>query len=61
MAFDSGQLFSSSAGTARFAITSGGAGGEQQINAPAALPAGTWTHVAVTLAGNLGVLHVKRR
>jgi DUF1680 family protein len=48
----------SSAGTARFAITTGGAGGEQQINAPSALPAGTWTHVAVTLAGNLGILYV---
>jgi hypothetical protein len=47
----------SSAGTARFAITTSGAGGEQQINAPAALPAGTWAHVAVTLAGNLAVLY----
>jgi hypothetical protein len=48
----------SGSGTARFAITSSGAGGEQQINAPAALPANTWTHVAVTLTGNLGVLYV---
>jgi uncharacterized protein len=48
----------SSAGTARFAITTNGAGGEQQINAPSALPANAWTHVAVTLAGNLGVLYV---
>jgi uncharacterized protein len=48
----------SSAGTARFAITTSGAGGEQQINGPTALPAGAWTHVAVTLAGNLGVLYV---
>ncbi|GLW33801.1 beta-L-arabinofuranosidase domain-containing protein [Actinoplanes regularis] len=48
----------SSAGTARYAITSGGAGGEQQINAPAALPTGAWTHVAVTHTGNLGVLYV---
>jgi hypothetical protein len=48
----------SSAGTARFAITTGGAGAEQQINGPAALPANTWTHVAVTLSGNLGVLYV---
>lgn len=50
----------SSAGTARYAITSGGAGAEQQINAPAALPTGAWTHVAVTHTGNLGVLHVNR-
>ncbi|GAA2851257.1 hypothetical protein Acy02nite_34710 [Actinoplanes cyaneus] len=48
----------SSAGTARYAITSGGAGAEQQINAPAALPAGAWTHVAVTHTGTLGVLYV---
>lgn len=48
----------SSAGTARFAITTGGAGAEQQINAPAALPQGVWTHVAVTQNGDLGVLYV---
>ncbi len=48
----------SSAGSARYAITSGGAGSEQQINAPAALPTGVWTHVAVTHTGNLGVLYV---
>jgi hypothetical protein len=48
----------SSGGTARFAITTGGAGGEQRINAPAALPSGVWTHVAVTHAGSLGVLYV---
>ncbi|MFL6145036.1 MAG: beta-L-arabinofuranosidase domain-containing protein [Labedaea sp.] len=48
----------SSAGTVRFAITTTGAGGEQRIDGPAALPAGAWTHVAVSLAGNLGVLHV---
>ncbi|MEV6236567.1 beta-L-arabinofuranosidase domain-containing protein [Lentzea sp. NPDC051838] len=48
----------SSAGGARFAITSGGAGAEQQINASAALPQGVWTHVAVTQSGDLGVLYV---
>jgi hypothetical protein len=48
----------SSGGTARFAITTGGSGGEQRINAPSALPAGAWTHVAVTLGGGLGVLYV---
>ncbi len=48
----------SDAGTARFAITSGGAGAEQRINAPSALPTGVWTHVAVTLSGSAGVLYV---
>ncbi|WP_433368638.1 beta-L-arabinofuranosidase domain-containing protein [Actinoplanes sp. CA-142083] len=48
----------SGSGTARFAITTGGAGGEQRIDAPSALPAGAWTHVAVTRSGNLGVLYV---
>ncbi|WP_460339390.1 glycoside hydrolase family 127 protein [Actinoallomurus acanthiterrae] len=48
----------SGSGTARFAITTSGAGGEQQINAPSALPTGAWTHVAVTLGGGVGVLYV---
>ncbi|MEU4688977.1 beta-L-arabinofuranosidase domain-containing protein [Actinoplanes sp. NPDC023714] len=48
----------SSAGAARFAITTGGSGAEQRIDAPAALATGVWTHVAVTCAGNLGVLYV---
>lgn len=48
----------SSAGGARFAVTTGGAGAEQQINAPTALPQGVWTHVAVTQNGDLGVLYV---
>ncbi len=48
----------SSTGTARFAITTSGSGGEQRINAPAALPTGAWTHVAVTLGGGLAVLYV---
>jgi hypothetical protein len=48
----------SATGTARFAITTGGAGGEQRINAPAALPVGVWTHVAVTHTGTLGILYV---
>jgi len=45
-------------GTIRFAITTGGAGGEQQITGSAAFPAGAWTHVAVTLAGSTGILYV---
>lgn len=48
----------SSAGGARFAVTTGGAGAEQQINAPTALPQGVWTHVTVTQNGDLGVLYV---
>lgn len=51
---------SSSTGTARFAITSSGAGGEQRVNAPAAIPAGAWTHVAVTLSGGTGILYVNK-
>jgi hypothetical protein len=47
-----------STSTVRFAITTGGAGGEQQINGTAALPINTWTHVAVTLAGGTGILYV---
>lgn len=47
-----------SSGAARFAITSSGAGAEQRINAPSALPTGVWTHVAVTLAGGVGILYV---
>ncbi|MEU4422864.1 beta-L-arabinofuranosidase domain-containing protein [Actinoplanes sp. NPDC024001] len=48
----------SSAGTARYAITTGGAVSEQRIDAPTALPTAAWTHVAVTHTGNLGVLYV---
>ncbi|MFK3979175.1 beta-L-arabinofuranosidase domain-containing protein [Micromonospora sp. NPDC050397] len=48
----------SGSGTARYAITTGGSGAEQRIEAPAALPVGAWTHVAVTQTGNLGVLYV---
>ncbi|MFI6759725.1 beta-L-arabinofuranosidase domain-containing protein [Micromonospora sp. NPDC050417] len=48
----------SGSGTARYAITTAGAGAEQRIDAPAALPIGAWTHVAVTQTGNLGVFYV---
>jgi DUF1680 family protein len=48
----------SGAGTARFAITGSGSGGEQRIDAPAALTAGVWTHVAVTLSGSAGILYL---
>lgn len=45
-------------GRVRFAITTGGGGGEQQINTTATLPVGVWYHVAVTLNGNAGILYV---
>ena len=49
-----------SAGTApRFAITTGGGGAaEQVISATSPLAAGQWTHLAVTLNGNVGRLYV---
>ena len=47
-----------SSNAVRFAITTGGAGGEQRISGSAALPAGVWTHVAVTLNGSTGILYV---
>ena len=45
-----------SAGVMRFAINTGG--GEQQINAPFALPTNAWCHVAVTLDGANGVMYL---
>ena len=42
----------------RFAISTAGGGGEQKIDGTAALPAGVWTHVAVTLSGTTGTLYV---
>ncbi len=47
-----------STGTVRFAITTGGAGGEQIIDGNNALSANEWTHVAVTLSHNIGILYV---
>ena len=48
-----------SAGVApRFAITVNSNGHEQQLNAPAALPAGAWSHLAVTLSGTTATLYV---
>lgn len=41
----------------RFAITTGGYGTEQRLNAPS-LPVGEWTHIAITLVGNTGTLYV---
>lgn len=42
----------------RFAITVIGAAGEQIINSGQSLPTAQWSHVAVTLAGSLGILYV---
>ncbi|MFE0786223.1 beta-L-arabinofuranosidase domain-containing protein [Streptomyces mutabilis] len=45
-------------GVPRFAITDGGAGGEQGIDGTAALPLDRWSHLAVTLADGTGTLYV---
>ena len=49
---------SASSGKLRFAITSNGISGEQQLEGPSAFPVGAWTHVAVTLDGSKGVLYL---
>ncbi|MCY3024429.1 MAG: DUF6055 domain-containing protein, partial [Planctomycetota bacterium] len=48
----------SATGKATFAISVKGKQGEQTLAAPAALPANTWSHVAVTLKGSTGTLYV---
>jgi len=49
---------SSVSNTLRFGITTSGNGsGEQQVNTTG-LPVGQWTHVAVTLNGNVGMIYV---
>ena len=48
----------SAAGTVRFAITTAGAAREQRIDGTAALPAGIWTHVAVTKSALVARLYV---
>jgi hypothetical protein len=45
-------------GGPRFAITTGGSGGEQQLNSSGQLPLNTWTHLAVTLTGTTGTLYI---
>ncbi|MGW7047325.1 beta-L-arabinofuranosidase domain-containing protein [Streptomyces avermitilis] len=47
----------SGSGTLRYAITAGGAGGEQRIDADP-LPTGRWVHVAVTYGSGTAVLYV---
>jgi hypothetical protein len=43
---------------ARFAITTNGNGNEQRLDAPALLPLGTWTHVAIVLGAGGGTLYI---
>jgi Concanavalin A-like lectin/glucanases superfamily len=45
-------------GPVRFSITTSGMPGEQVLQGTAALPMGVWTHVAVVLGPNGGVLYV---
>jgi hypothetical protein len=45
-------------GKMRFAITINGNGAEQIIDAPSAMPTGSWCHVAVTLDGTKGLLYL---
>ncbi|MFC5218329.1 beta-L-arabinofuranosidase domain-containing protein [Streptomyces coerulescens] len=45
-------------GVPRFAITTGGPGGEQGLDGTAALPLDRWSHLAVTLGGGTGTLYV---
>ncbi|MEV6594990.1 beta-L-arabinofuranosidase domain-containing protein [Streptomyces acidicola] len=45
-------------GVPRFAITTGGPGGEQALNGTAALPLDRWSHLAVTISGSTGTLYV---
>ncbi|MBO0773530.1 MAG: LamG domain-containing protein, partial [Actinobacteria bacterium] len=42
----------------RFAITTSGPGGEQQLSSSTQLPLNTWSHLAVTLSGTTGTLYV---
>jgi hypothetical protein len=49
---------SAGGGPPRFAITTGGGANEQQVNAPSALPANQWAHLAVTLSGTTASLYV---
>ncbi|MGW4868437.1 beta-L-arabinofuranosidase domain-containing protein [Streptomyces chartreusis] len=45
-------------GVPRFAVTTGGPGGEQGLDGTAALPLDRWSHLAVTIGGGTGTLYV---
>ncbi|WP_369387682.1 beta-L-arabinofuranosidase domain-containing protein [Streptomyces sp. CG1] len=45
-------------GVPRFAVTVSGAAGEQGLDGAAPLPAGEWSHLAVTFGGGTGTLYV---
>ncbi|MGW6790993.1 beta-L-arabinofuranosidase domain-containing protein [Streptomyces chartreusis] len=45
-------------GVPRFAVTTGGPGGEEGLDGTAALPLGRWSHLAVTIGGGTGTLYV---
>jgi hypothetical protein len=45
-------------GKMHFAITINGSGAEQTIDAPSAMPTGSWCHVALTLDGTKGLLYL---
>ncbi|MEO6090573.1 MAG: beta-L-arabinofuranosidase domain-containing protein [Umezawaea sp.] len=47
-----------SSGGPRFAITTSGPDGEERVDATTQLTAGTWAHVAITKAGNVGTVYV---
>jgi carbonic anhydrase/acetyltransferase-like protein (isoleucine patch superfamily) len=46
------------AGKTEFAITTTGISGTQVLQKSSGVPTGTWTHIAVTLEGNIGVLYI---
>jgi hypothetical protein len=45
-------------GKIRYAITTSGTGGEQQINSSSVVPTNGWHHLAVTLSGAVGTLYL---
>ena len=49
---------SGASNTVRFAITTSGNAGEKRIDGALPLATGTWTHVAVSLLGSIGILYV---
>jgi hypothetical protein len=46
------------AGKVKFAVSTSSKAGEQALVGTDALPVGTWTHVAVTLQGDVGTLYI---